>query len=294
MSNIRPIVWIGLYVVVTPVFALIYMALPDWQFRIPDGAGTDFGSWLYYSIVTITTLGFGDYTPAHGWAQAVTAVEVMCGLIFLGLFLNAVGSMKSEIDVASEIEKQRQLHRAEQKERLLKNIPRLLHSLNTFLAYCYAATTPVDSRKSDDASYNPDFSFNDLAGIFDPSGLSIDNSRRPVVERLLSSASSTSLLLDSVQNSVDLRQWPQVLEDCFSFVASYQMFSATDALSALEKDDRAAMSQLIAGWKGELTFDGEPQLQPVGELFSFIKENASLALDLETQLSSIALGKSDS
>ena len=21
------------------------------------------GSWLYYSIVTITTLGFGDYTP---------------------------------------------------------------------------------------------------------------------------------------------------------------------------------------------------------------------------------------
>jgi len=294
VSNIRPIVWIGLYVVVTPVFALIYMALPDWQFRIPDGAGTDFGSWLYYSIVTITTLGFGDYTPAHGWAQAVTAVEVMCGLIFLGLFLNAVGSMKSEIDVASEIEKQRQLHRAEQKERLLKNIPRLLHSLNTFLAYCYAATTPVDSRKSDDASYNPDFSFNDLAGIFDPSGLSIDNSRRPVVERLLSSASSTSLLLDSVQNSVDLRQWPQVLEDCFSFVASYQMFSATDALSALEKDDRAAMSQLIAGWKGELTFDGEPQLQPVGELFSFIKENASLALDLETQLSSIALGKSDS
>lgn len=294
VSNIRPIVWIGLYVVVTPVFALIYMALPDWQFRIPDGAGTDFGSWLYYSIVTITTLGFGDYTPAHGWAQAVTAVEVMCGLIFLGLFLNAVGSMKSEIDVASEIEKQRQLHQAEQKERLLKNIPRLLHSLNTFLAYCYAATTPVDSRKSDDASYNPDFSFNDLAGIFDPSGLSIDNSRRPVVERLLSSASSTSLLLDSVQNSVDLRQWPQVLEDCFSFVASYQMFSATDALSALEKDDRAAMSQLIAGWKGELTFDGEPQLQPVGELFSFIKENASLALDLETQLSSIALGKSDS
>lgn len=294
VSNIRPIVWIGLYVVVTPVFALIYMALPDWQFRIPDGAGTDFGSWLYYSIVTITTLGFGDYTPAHGWAQAVTAVEVMCGLIFLGLFLNAVGSMKSEIDVASEIEKQRQLHQAEQKERLLKNIPRLLHSLNTFLAYCYAATTPVDSRKSDDASYNPDFSFNDLAGIFDPSGLSIDNSRRPVVERLLSSASSTSLLLDSVQNSVDLRQWPQVLEDCFSFVASYQMFSATDALSALEKDDRAAMSQLIAGWKGELTFDGDPQLQPVGELFSFIKENASLALDLETQLSSIALGKSDS
>ena len=99
VSNIRPIVWIALYVAVIPLFALIYQAIPAGQFRIPDGGTTDFGSWLYYSIVTITTLGFGDYTPTQGIAQSVTAVEVMCGLIFLGLFLNAVGSMKSEIDV---------------------------------------------------------------------------------------------------------------------------------------------------------------------------------------------------
>ena len=72
VSNIRPIVWIALYVALVPVFALIYWWLPDSQFRIPDSAGTDFGSWVYYSIVTITTLGFGDYTPAHGWAQAVS------------------------------------------------------------------------------------------------------------------------------------------------------------------------------------------------------------------------------
>ena len=60
VSNIRPIIWIGLYVCLTPIFATIYWALPDGQFRIPDNAGTDWGSWFYYSIVTITTLGFGD------------------------------------------------------------------------------------------------------------------------------------------------------------------------------------------------------------------------------------------
>ena len=161
VSNIRPIVWIGLYVAITPLFALIYWALPDPQFRIPDGAATDYGSWLYYSIVTITTLGFGDYTPAHGWAQAVTAVEVMCGLVFLGFFLNAVGSMKSEIDVESEIEKQRKAHFELEKEKLLKTIPVLLHTLNTFLAYCYAVTTPKADRTSD-SKYNPDFKFSDM------------------------------------------------------------------------------------------------------------------------------------
>jgi hypothetical protein len=303
VSNIRPIVWIGLYVVVTPVFALIYWALPDGQFRIPDGAGTDFGSWLYYSIVTITTLGFGDYTPAHGWAQAVTAIEVMCGLIFLGLFLNAVGSMKSEIDVGSEIEKQKRLRDAEQKEKLLKNVPRLLHLLNIFLAYCYAVTTPAPRRKDSEVSYNPDFSFNDLSDMFEPSGLPTDNTRLPAVERLLVSASNTSLVLDSLQNNVDLRQWPDVLEDCFSFVANYQMFASTDMLTrrypigddadeltAEARDRETELSRLVAGWKGDLNFEKEPKLRAVGELYSFIKDNGAIALRLERQLTLIAVG----
>ena len=120
VSNVRPLYWIITYVCLIPIFALLYWWLPDTQFRIPDGAATDYGSWLYYSIVTITTLGFGDYTPAHGWAQAVTALEVVCGLSIFGFFLNSVGSMKSEIDVESEIEKQRMVHEAGEKEKLLK------------------------------------------------------------------------------------------------------------------------------------------------------------------------------
>lgn len=302
VSSIRPIVWIGLYVVVTPMFALIYWALPDGQFRIPDGASTDFGSWLYYSIVTITTLGFGDYTPAHGWAQAVTAVEVMCGLIFLGLFLNAVGSMKSEIDVESEMEKQKRLYDARQKERLLKEIPRLLHLLNLFLSYCYAVTTPVSRRTKEEAAYNPAFTFNDLADMFKPSGLSFDTTSLPAVERLLACASKMSLMLDSLQNSVDLRQWPQVLEECFSFVANEQMFASADALTRNyplgetadklttgQRESETGLADLVARWKGDLDFDNEPRLRPVGELYAFIKKNASLAIDLEKRLTTIAL-----
>ncbi|MDE6285711.1 MAG: potassium channel family protein [Muribaculaceae bacterium] len=134
VSNIRPIVWIAVYVALVPVFAVIYNALPDGQFRVPDGTGApDFGSWLYYSIVTITTLGFGDYTPAGGAAQCVTAVEVMLGLSIMGFFLNAVGSMKSEIDVESELEKQRRVHEAMERAKLGKMAPALLHLAVRFI-----------------------------------------------------------------------------------------------------------------------------------------------------------------
>ncbi|MDE6581819.1 MAG: potassium channel family protein [Duncaniella sp.] len=300
VSNVRPIYWITLYVAVVPVFAIVYWALPDGQFRIPDGATTDYGSWLYYSIVTITTLGFGDYTPAHGWAQGVTAIEVMCGLIFLGLFLNAVGSMKSEIDVTSEVERRRLLYEAEQKQKLGRQAPRIINMLNVFLAYCYAVTTPTAKRDKDGAGkYNPDFTFNDMSDMFKPSGLEMDNSTLPAVERMLTAARNASLLLDSVQNSVDLRQWPQLLEDSFSFVAEVQMLSMTDSLSrSLPVDTEGAPSKAaaerestlsaeIAAWKGGSDSGSDPALKPAVELEKFIRRNASLALDIEQQLSAI-------
>lgn len=287
ISNVRPIYWIMLYIALMPVFAVIYMWLPDGQFRIPDGGGTDFGSWIYYSIVTITTLGFGDYTPMGGMAQTVTAIEVMCGLVILGFFLNAVGSMKSEIDLESEVEKQRQLHTHQEREKLLKVIPSMLHNLNTFLGYCYAVTTPDDKRSGEEVKYNPDFTFNDMADLFQPSGLPYDRTSLPAVTRLMHSASQTSLALDSLQNRVDLALWPEVLEDCFGFVADYQMFASADALIA-KPDDYTRIASEIASWEGELVFTGHPELQPVGELFFFIKRAAGYALSLETALTAIA------
>lgn len=287
VSNIRPVVWIGLYVALTPVFALIYMWLPDSQFRIPDGAGTDFGSWLYYSIVTITTLGFGDYTPAHGWAQLVTAVEVMCGLILLGFFLNAVGSMKSEIDVESEIEKQRAVHFAAEREKLLKLTPSVLHNLNVFLAYCYAVTTPVAKRGDGEARYNPDFRFSDMTGLFKPSGLPFDRSRKPAVERLMKSAAQTSLVLDSLHLRVDITLWDDIVDDCFAFVANYQMFSSADTLSETP-DAEARITKEIAAVNGSPEFKPDSEMYPIGELYYFIKDNAAIAAKLETALTKIA------
>ncbi len=294
VSNVRPIVWIGLYVAITPIFALIYWALPDTQFRIPDGSATDYGSWLYYSIVTITTLGFGDYTPAHGWAQAVTAVEVMCGLVLLGFFLNAVGAMKSEIDVESEIEKQKAAHFSLEKEKLMKTIPSLMHLLNTFLAYCYAVTTPA-KRRDESPKYNPDFQFSDMQDFDKPSGLPFDASNKAAVTRLLSISSQTSLALDSLQNRIDITLWPELLDDSFRFVANTQMFTSEEELNdhahklnPTDKESPKGLSSKIAGYSGIPDRHEEGDLHPLAELYYYIKENAQAAINLESALTRIA------
>lgn len=302
VSNVRPIIWICLYIALIPIFALIYHWLPDNQFRIPDNAPTDYGSWLYYSIVTITTLGFGDYTPAMGGAQAVTAIEVGCGLLILGFFLNAVGSMKSEIDVESALEKQRLLHNAQERDKLLKSTPMIIHNLNQFLAYCYAVTTPLAKRSNPDSpSYNPDFKFSDMADLYQPSMLPIDYTKAPAVEGLLKTTSRTALCLDSVQNRIDLTLWPELLEDCFSFVAEFQMFTTSDALGErLDLEIREGKELKLSPSDQKLSdeirnFTGDPaenngsvKLKPYIDLYNFIKKTASLAISMETVLTSLA------
>lgn len=291
VSNVRPLVWICIYVALMPVFAIIYYWLPDGQFRIPDGGGVGFGSWMYYSIVTITTLGFGDYTPAHGWAQAFTAIEVMCGMLTIGFFLNAVGAMKSEIDVETEKEKQMRVHKAMESDKLLKNIPILLHKMNLFLAWCFAVTTTADKRKSG-GEYNPDFKFSDMKEMFQPSYLPIDHTMRPAVDGLLQCANHVALFLDSMQQRIDLSLWPDLLEDSFNFVSEVQLFASTDNLhdlrhmlsrdkgiteNAAEEDIAHAMTTYATAEQAE----DEPYLRPAVELYHFIKDTASVAARIE-------------
>ena len=48
-------------------------------------------TWLspfYYSIVTLTTLGYGDVKPASTWGQVVAMIEVVSGYMMLGGLLS--------------------------------------------------------------------------------------------------------------------------------------------------------------------------------------------------------------
>lgn len=258
VSNVRPIFWISLYVSLVPIFALIYLGIPDSQFRIPDGGTTDFSGWLYYSIVTITTLGFGDYTPMGHAAQWFTALEVMLGLIVIGFFLNAVGSMKSEIDVESELEKQRRLHNATEQEKLLKNIPIWLHKVNKFLAYCYAVTTPA-AKRSNEKTFDAKFTLDDMKEMNSPTGLPGDLSSRSAIDTLMAYSASMSLWLDTLQSRIDLSLWPKLLECCFAFVANYQMVEPVG-----------------------------PNATPDENIVEYIRRNAALAREMEVELTEIS------
>lgn len=54
--------------------------------ELPD----NFARMLYFSAVTITTLGYGDIYPITNKARFAVMIEALLGIIIIGLFLNSV------------------------------------------------------------------------------------------------------------------------------------------------------------------------------------------------------------
>ena len=94
------------YLLIAFVFACLYGIL---EFSVPGSldfsgtrigvnntsmANTAFPRLLYFSFVTLTTLGYGDIVPVSGAARSLTISETLAGQLFLAAFIaRLVGSM---------------------------------------------------------------------------------------------------------------------------------------------------------------------------------------------------------
>ena len=47
---------------------------------------------VYFSYSTLTTLGYGDITPVSPWAQAISSIEAMVGLLYIAIILGRMAS----------------------------------------------------------------------------------------------------------------------------------------------------------------------------------------------------------
>jgi hypothetical protein len=73
------------YVLVGLLFAFLYLAVNEFRsepFFAQPGPHSQ-SEYLYFSFVALTTLGFGDLSPAVGLPQALTVLEALFGQVFL-------------------------------------------------------------------------------------------------------------------------------------------------------------------------------------------------------------------
>lgn len=82
--KVVPVVIAIIYLAVIIVFAEIYLAWGDCDFSQDIETRTDS---YYFSVVTITTLGYGDVSPVSPEAKRLTAIQALLGIFIIGIFL---------------------------------------------------------------------------------------------------------------------------------------------------------------------------------------------------------------
>jgi voltage-gated potassium channel Kch len=76
-------------------FAVIYTMISSYNvqaFNTPLGLGTS----IYFSIVTIATVGYGDVVPFSALARFVVSIEILTGMAYGVFFLSVIASFLRE------------------------------------------------------------------------------------------------------------------------------------------------------------------------------------------------------
>lgn len=81
-----------IYMLLGIVWALIYVFLDVIDPGAFEGLSLDFDkrdtwNYIYYSFVTLTTLGYGDISPVNQYARALAYIEAICGQIYIAVLV---------------------------------------------------------------------------------------------------------------------------------------------------------------------------------------------------------------
>ena len=96
----------AVYLLVGFTFAIAYHAINDnaaAAFNLPYGdAGFDFADALFFSFVTLTTLGYGDIHPVVPLARSLAMLEAIGGVLYLAIIISRFVSLYQREDSADE------------------------------------------------------------------------------------------------------------------------------------------------------------------------------------------------
>ena len=88
--------YLVLGIMVTPFFFLIEQSIPH-SFKLPED--TEFYDFMYFSYITLTTIGYGDITPVHHIAKSFTILVGIFGQLYLTILVAIIIGKYLAIDI---------------------------------------------------------------------------------------------------------------------------------------------------------------------------------------------------
>jgi len=226
------------YFALIPIYATIYFWFPG---VLKDEHS--FLECLYFSTVTITTLGYGDITPTGWLGQVATASEALLGIILIGLFLNATASAKGERARTEQEDKEMRSYINGQRARLNGHY-RLIEPI--IEKYKQSVSDIIRPAGQFSQHYNPDFMLNDMKDMYKPTILARAPLMKPAIEVYCEVADELHREIASLIMSIDLKHFPEIENLCQEIIGVNNLDYSEMVLSVLHtKAGNAPMTETI-------------------------------------------------
>jgi hypothetical protein len=275
-----------LYLSLIPLYAIFYISLPDNTIS----QAVNFIDYIYFSTVTITTLGYGDMLPQSSLGKIFTASQSIFGITLIGLFLNSLSRVRSEAARDEEMEKEQKQYRGSQVAKL-NGIYNLIKPLSgNYKLSVIQITSPLANRSNE---YNPDFTLNDMKDLYGPSLLLTQNHHEPAVKYYLSANSILNKEFSDLIKNVDLRLFPELEKHSHSLVGCFHSFNFSDfilgALNTTAGDRKMTefISEMLEKHEGEVKFLNANMINAYVALYQQIKMQMELLAMIEREITQL-------
>lgn len=282
MSRVN-ILYFGVAIlIVIFVFAFIYCNISS---AIKGVNG--FGSALYFSVVTITTLGFGDMVPVSQFGKVMVCLEALSGVVIVGLFLNTVSNQQALKINKQEEERNERVRFAETRAKLRQYYMLLESIMNNYLVGAYVVVTPLERRKFDlDVMRDRiEFSFNDMCDLYETSLLLASALNKSSIVIYFESQERLYAELRSMIGNIDLSYWEQLETDIHTFMQQCNNFAFKDSiLWSINTPAAPLNSKMIKEHEGELKMLPSNAKNQFIALYNLLQINISLVQRMAAEM----------
>lgn len=207
LGNINPFLYGVAYLLCIPIFGTLLHYVDNFELINNNQLISDLNSAMYFSAVTITTLGYGDILPSNMSTRLLVIIEASLGVILAGLFLNSLAHKQSRIIQEADEKKFKRIEFSNRLEKLIAFNKLISLNLSQYEIYIIIMTSPYGSQarpygnNEPDFKLNPNFKFSDIKHLYKSSGKIGDNSHKPAVDYFYNSLDK---LVISLEQSISL------------------------------------------------------------------------------------------
>ena len=275
----NPKIYAAIYFCLIPIFGFIYLLLPADSFKT-ELSMDNFITCLYYSAVTITTLGYGDISAVSLVAQILIIFETLTGVLMIGLFLNSL-SLQQANELNIEEKKKEEIKKYKYDlEKILRHNKIIEQNIQFYLRYVYEISTPL-SKRDTRKELNIDFTFNDLHELYNPSMRMADNHKISAVEHYFIHLENLKQSINKVVLEINFSHWHDLELKCIDFLTDCKNFDYSSSI--LSQTELFANNRKMSEWNSELIkeYAGEVEFRPSNILNQYIALFKSIKANLD-------------